>query len=121
MTRSTFVNALIGAVVSFVLSFVPFSPVLGGAVAAYLEGRDGVRVGAISGLVAALPVAAFVFLLASLFLFGDGLGLFVLIGVVVLVAVVYTVALSALGGYLGEYLVTRQAERREVDAVRPSA
>jgi hypothetical protein len=48
-------NALIGAVVTVVLPFVPFSPLLGGAVAGYLQERDGFRVGAPSGAIAAVP------------------------------------------------------------------
>lgn len=43
---NTFFNALIGAIVSVVLGFIPFSPVLGGGIAGYLEGgdsRDGAK------------------------------------------------------------------------------
>lgn len=35
--RNTVLNAAIGAAVSVVLTVLPFSPVLGGAVAGYLE------------------------------------------------------------------------------------
>ncbi len=105
--------ALIGAVVSVVLSFIPFSPVLGGTVAGYLHERDGVRVGAISGVLAAIPLALLVFLFFGVFgVFaispGGGVGVpggFILVLLVgMLVAVLYTVALSALGGFLGVYL-----------------
>ena len=118
----TLINALIGAVVSVVLSFVPFSPVLGGAVAAYLQRgsrREGIRVGAISGLTTAVPLLLIflliLFLFASVFAFPPFLGSEGLaagtLGVVVLVSIfvvvlLYGVALSALGGWLGNYVVT---------------
>ena len=112
----TLLNALIGAVVSVVLAFLPFSPLLGGAVAGYLQRgsrEDGLRVGAISGLITMIPL----FLVASLFggffflpVFGVdpgavfGLGFLFLF--VLLLFVLYTVALAAVGGYLGAYIAT---------------
>lgn len=116
MTRSTMVNALIGAAVSIVLSFVPFSPVIGGAVAGYLEGADGTRVGAYAGFLAAVPFAVIVFLGLTLFMFG-GEGVWILVGLSVLVIVAYSVVLSTLGGYLGEYIAGRQREKREETVV----
>ena len=112
--RSTLVNAFLGAVVSVVLAFLPFSPVLGGGVAGYLERRDGVRVGATSGAITALPLALLlvaavlfwsVFLIAPEPVVAGGL-LFVTLVVFVGVVVValYTVVLSAVGGYLGVYV-----------------
>ena len=109
MPDNELVNALIGAVASFVLGFIPFSPVLGGAVAGYLQKDSGLRVGAISGGILMIP-AALLFLFGSAFLpfIGDiaaGAGIFV-IGLFVLVGVgLYTVGLSALGGLIGVYLV----------------
>ena len=112
--RSTLVNAFLGAVVSVVLAFLPFSPVLGGGVAGYLERRDGVRVGAISGAITALPLALLVvaavlfwsvILIAPDPVVAGGLlfvTLVVLVGVVVVA--LYTVVLSAVGGYLGVYV-----------------
>jgi hypothetical protein len=125
---NTLVNAVVGGVVSVVLGFVPFSPVLGGAVAGYLQSDDptqGLRVGVYAGLVAAVPLAFVLFLLASVLSFGvvavdstgsvtgtaaaGGSPLFALgvLGVVFLVTAVYTVGLSALGGYLGSYVKGR--------------
>jgi hypothetical protein len=125
---NTLVNALIGGVVSVVLGFVPFSPVLGGAVAGYLQSDDpaqGLRVGAYAGLVAAVPLAFVLFLLASVLSFGvvavDSTGSVAgtaasggfavsalgVLGVVFLLTAVYTVGLSVLGGYLGSYLKGR--------------
>ena len=109
-TDNTLLNAVIGAVATIGLSFTGISPVLGGALAAYLDGgdtRNGLRVGAISGAIESLPVAG-ILLIGVLFLFTGDLGiavggiLFVL--VIVAIAVGYTVALSALGGAIGSYL-----------------
>jgi hypothetical protein len=116
--QSTLVSALVGAVVTVVTSFVPLSPLLGGAVAAYLRGGDrseSLRVGAISGLIAAVPFAGvlgLVFVGFGLFGIagasggmgaGPGLGIatFLLIAVFVLVvAALLSAGLSAAGGYI---------------------
>ena len=110
-TDNTLLNAVIGAVATIGLSFLGVSPVIGGAIAAYLEGGesgDGVRIGALSGLIASLPVAV---ILAAALIFlpltgdiGVAVGGFVLVFVVVAIGVGFTVALSALGGLLGAYL-----------------
>jgi hypothetical protein len=116
-----YVNALVGAVVSVVTVFLPFSPVLGGAVAAYLEGGDrdrGLKTGAVSGVIASIPLA-FVGLAVLLFVpfafaidpsgtAGAGALVFVFV-VFVFVGVVaaYTVGLSALGGIVGIALLNR--------------
>ena len=114
---NTFLNALIGAVVTTVTSsFLPFAPVLGGAIAGYVQGgtrSDGLRVGAISGAIALVPVVAILFLVLSVLGFAsvgspEGPAPFAIGGVVVvfvfLFVVVYTVGLSALGGWLGNYV-----------------
>lgn len=115
----TFLNALLGALVTVVLTAIPFSPVVGGVVAGYLQGPDrgaGARVGAIAGAFAALPLVL-VFLLfggvalAILPFAGPGpdfavvsvLGLIFLLFMFLFV-MLYSVALSALGGYLGAAL-----------------
>jgi len=115
----TLVNSILGAVVTVVTaSFVPFSPVFGGLLAGYLEGGgrdDGIRIGVISGAIALVPfvvVAVFVVSIVSVFLLGTmmgpgrvfgGLG-FLALGFVFVFAAVYTVGLSALGGWLGNYI-----------------
>lgn len=122
MAESRLANELIGAGVTVFASFLPFSPVFGGAVTGYLEASSSRRVevdvetgawiGAASGLIASLPLAFMVFVLVGVvsFLMGSGfgwlpgvstafLGLFVLFYVVSIV--VYTVLLGALGGALG--------------------
>ncbi|MFC5368370.1 DUF5518 domain-containing protein [Salinirubrum litoreum] len=112
MASNRLVNALVGAVVTVVTSFVPLSPVLGGGVAGYLQRgdtREGATVGAISGLLVAIPLAILGTLVAALFTIvpeGGGGGLlfaFVFLAIL-LVSSVYSVAFSALGGVLGAYL-----------------
>lgn len=113
----TLVNGLLGGIVAIVLSAVPFSPVLGGVVAGYLEGgsrRDGLWVGALAGLVAAIPVAAIVVvgvLVSGVALVGigpraaGGIAIFAVLFVAVAVfSAVYTIGLGALGGWLGNYV-----------------
>jgi len=113
----TVINAVIGAVVTVVLSFTGFSPVLGGMVAGYLQRGDrsgGIRVGALSGAIAALPFLLFVFAFGG-FVFsgsviGGGMGVpggfvfLLLLGFVF--ALFWSVGLSAIGGYLGVYIAT---------------
>lgn len=110
-------NAVIGAVATALLSgFVPFAPVFGGALAGYLEGgerNDGLRVGFVSGIVG-LVFAAILFVLAFVFFalilgFGGAPRAFGVMGFLVFVVgglfgAVYIVGLSALGGWLGNYV-----------------
>lgn len=103
---NTLVNGLIGAVVTVLLSFTVFSPILGGAVAGYLEKADGVRVGAISGAIAVLPLLLFGVLFFGVFAVGGmpvAMGL-IFLPILFVFAVIWVVGLSALGGYLGVYL-----------------
>lgn len=104
-------HAVIGAVVSMVTAFVPLSPLIGGIVAGYLEGgtnNNRARVGALSGLVASIPmVILFVFLIGGFIVVAMELNLGIVsavgaIGLIVglFVAVLYFVGLSALGAYL---------------------
>ncbi|MFC5277730.1 DUF5518 domain-containing protein [Halorubrum rubrum] len=114
----TLLNAVIGAVATIALSFTGISPVLGGALAGYLDGGDsgdGLRIGAISGAIASIPVVGFLLLVLLVLPFlgvfgfplevGIAAGGVVVFGVIVVVGgIAYTVALSALGGLLGVYL-----------------
>jgi len=111
------VNAVIGALVTIVTSFTGISPIIGGAVAGYLNRRDGAKVGALSGVIASIPLLVVLFLLGGVFAFlpfaggmgprggmavglaGIFLGLFVFA-----IALLYSAGLGALGGYLGVYL-----------------
>lgn len=105
--RSTLFNAFVGAAVSVVTAFLPFSPVVGGAVAGYLERQNGASVGALSDVIAAIPLALVIFLATSLFVVvpdpAAG-GIFLFISVAVVLASLYTIALGALGGFVGVYL-----------------
>jgi len=114
----TFVNAIIGAVATALLSgFVPLAPLLGGGIAGYLEGGerdDGVHVGLLSGVIGlAISLVFFVvvcvFLAAFLAIVPEALGVFGAMGLLVLVlgtitAAAYFLGLSALGGWLGHYV-----------------
>ncbi|KAB1187574.1 MULTISPECIES: DUF5518 domain-containing protein [Haloferax] len=117
--ESLLFSALVGAIASIVLSPLPGSTILGGALAGYLTGTDrdlGVKSGALSGLfvsLVAVLLALVVFGFFSLFAIvgaprmGIGFGIlgFALIGLIGLSFVLlYTVGLGALGGYVGAYL-----------------
>jgi uncharacterized membrane protein YbhN (UPF0104 family) len=115
VTNEEIKHAAIGAVVTILTSFVPLSPILGGAVAAYLHERDGPRIGALSGGIAAIPFVGFGLLLALLFggvgLFG-GLDVLAFGAVVILLflfGLVFAVAISAIlggvGGWIGIYVL----------------
>lgn len=104
------VNALIGAVVTLVSWFVvgPVGPILGGVVAGYLEQAEGLTVGAVSGVIASLPIALLLPIVGTAFVFVPnswvvGLGLFAVI-VVFVGSVLINGALGAVGGYLGVYV-----------------
>ncbi|MFC6953830.1 DUF5518 domain-containing protein [Halorubellus litoreus] len=145
-SRSGFVNALLGAVVMVVFSWIPFVPVVGGALSGYLEAgerdatrsvsRRGIRVGALAGLLAAIPALLVIGLVGSLFTVGwvglvassgggpgVALGLpvfaWIVVAFVVVVAVLYHVVLSALGGWLGAELAARD-DRRFDTTPRPT-
>lgn len=112
----TLLNAGIGAIVTIVLSFTGISPVLGGAVAGYLQRgtrRAGAKVGGISGAFAFLPfvgvlVLGFGFFLAGPMMGGvgvpGGVELLIVLFVVVPLLLLWNVGLGAVGGYLGTYL-----------------
>lgn len=107
--RST---AILGAVATAVLSFVPFSPVLGGGLAGYLEqpasGRS-VSVGALSGFLSMVPAVVILgFVTIGLYsgfaaIQEVGLGFVVVAGMFfgLLVLSAYGAGLGALGGFAG--------------------
>ena len=122
----TTTNAIVGAIVSVVTSFVPLSPVLGGLVAGYLQKgsrMDGARVGGLAGLVAAAPIALlFVSLIIGLFGVSTEVGagfeaglVAVALAVAAIVSALYLVVLSAIGGYFGVYLDERRGRPGEDD------
>ena len=120
----TLANGLIGAIVTVVtVSFIPFSPLLGGAVSGYLQGGEteaAIKVGVLSGLIALVPLFALLVFVGNIFLFIlavgatgpagliSGLG-FVVVVFVALAFLLYVLCLSVLGGWLGNYL------KRETD------
>jgi hypothetical protein len=103
--------ALAGGIVTVVLSVIPFSPVVGGAVAALRYDRGylaGLGVGVLAGVVAAVPLGAL--LVPVVWVVGYVLGLGVsptspaygvFLALVGGLFLAYTVGLSALGGLAG--------------------
>jgi len=117
-TTTSRTYAVFGAVATWVLSFLPFSPLLGGGVAAYLAGHTPERpatVGALSGLVAMLPafvISGFVTIgiASGLSRLPDG-GIEPVTVAVLALGLVFvagsSVALGALGGFFGDRFVER--------------
>ena len=109
-------NAVIGAVVTVVLSFTGFSALLGGGIAGYLQGeppKRGARVGAISGGIAVFPIVLVLLLGFVLYLgqpsvlgIGGGLNLVIILFVMFPLMFAWIIGLSSVGGYLGGYLQT---------------
>lgn len=119
--------AVIGAVFTAVLSFIPISPVFGGAIAGYLErtssGRS-VSVGALAGLLPALlTVAVTLFVLgglvAGLLAVGEGTWAIV-VGAVLVLAALFVAIVSAVLGALGGYVGGRLADRRRTPRYEPA-
>ncbi|MFC6731430.1 MULTISPECIES: DUF5518 domain-containing protein [unclassified Haladaptatus] len=110
--QNIWVNALIGAVIGVVLSWIPLSPVLGGGVAGYLQKDEGLKVGALAGAIAAIPfilIVFFIFGFLSIGAFsvgetGGGLLFGFLFWIIVLFGVAYSIVLSAIGGWIGVYI-----------------
>ena len=113
----TLINAVIGAVVTIVLSFTGFSPILGGAVAGYLQRetrKSGAKVGALSGALSFLPFLFFGVLFFGIFLGGPmmagGMGvpggpeLLIIMFFFIPGFLLWSVGLGAVGGYLAVYL-----------------
>jgi hypothetical protein len=113
----TLLNAGIGAVVTLVFSFAGFSPILGGAVAGYLQQESrtsGAKVGALSGVLSFIPFLLFGFLFFGIFLNGPMMGgemgipaspeFFILLSFLFPVFLLWNIGLGALGGYLGVVL-----------------
>lgn len=114
MTNSTLLNAIVGAIVTVLTSFVPLSPILGGGVAAYLEGGDrgdAILVGALAGLIAWIPLTPLLFLGLLIAPFDFGIT-FVLILFGLGFVALYLVGLSALGGFIAAYIMADPRFRR---------
>ena len=103
MTNNRFINAFVGAAATMIFSFTFLSPVIGGAVAAWLEEGGtsvSVRIGTLSGILALIPVIIVLSGLVIAEVIPSGLG-----GLSIGGAIVYVIVLSAIGGYLGHYLM----------------
>jgi len=112
----TMLNAVIGAGVTILTTpIIPGAPVLGGVVSSYLQGRDvgeGAKIGAISGLLALIPVILLIVLFGGFFFSvftSGGFGIAGGIGVTIFLfasvfSLLYVVLLSAIGGLLGAYI-----------------
>ncbi|WP_436923833.1 DUF5518 domain-containing protein [Halosimplex amylolyticum] len=117
--RGPLVDAGYGALLTLTLSVVPFSPVAGGAAAAF-RGETGypggVGLGLLAGVFAALPLAL-VLVPALRIVAGLGVGIppsspayGLFLGIVAALFLVYTVGLSAAGGLVGVW-VRRHTDR----------
>lgn len=121
---STPVHAVIGAIVGVVLSFLPFSTVLGGAASGFLEGRDarrGTVSGALAGAIMTVPIAGVLFLFLGLFGFGAALSGFPVEGFALVLFFVlafgvatclYTIGGAAVGGFVGSMLAAEYPDER---------
>ncbi len=112
-------NAVLGAAATAFLSFIPFSPALGGLLAGYLEranSRRTVSVGTLAGLLPMIPVLVFLlFLLVGLI---SGLsavgqqGAAIVVTAVLFLSMMFVATIGAGLGALGGYLGGRFAEER---------
>lgn len=119
-TDSYWAFAVMGGVATALLSFLPLSPAIGGAIAGYLERGEADRalsVGALAGFlptVSLLVITAFV--LAGMvvgMLAIEEAGMAVLMAATMLFAIVFiavvAAGLGAIGGYLGGWFAEKQA------------
>lgn len=125
---SLLVNGFLGGVVAVLLAFLPFSTVLGGVLAGYLQGPDrraALKAGALAGAVALLPLLLVAFLAAGFLVIvpvspggpGPRFGVFFVLLALTVVGVlgIYTVGGGALGGYVGSYLSEERARTSNVE------
>lgn len=108
---NTALNAVIGAIITIGLSFTGFSPLLGGGIAGYLQAESpkrGAFVGALSGMLAIIPLLLLGFL--GFFFMAVPVGgfrppggpeLLIIMFLLVPLMIVWFVGLSAIGGYVG--------------------
>lgn len=111
--------AALGAAATVLLSFVPLSPALGGAIAGYLERKESERTVSVGTLAGVLPIVPLLVLIAFV-LVGLVVGLLavdqsaaaVVTGLAMFFAILLmatmSAALGAIGGYLGGRLADRQ-------------
>jgi hypothetical protein len=112
-------HAVLGAVATAVLSFLPFSPVLGGGLAGYLERGESDRTVSAGTFAGFLPVLPFVVILLFL-LVGlvsglrtvDQTGAAVVAGAAIFFGMMFAATVGAVLGALGGYLGGKFAEDR---------
>lgn len=103
-------NALIGGAVTAITAFlIPLSPLVGGAIAGYLQGAtegNGIKFGALSGAIALVPLLVIVPLGLFFFVLRPiaAASVFFIATLAIGFLAVYTIGLGALGGLLGVYL-----------------
>lgn len=103
-------SAILGAFVTIVTSFLVVSPVIGGAVASYVDRQrngSGYKAASLSGVFAAVPVVVLFGVIIAAVAVGSP-RLAPLVGGVFLVAVAAIVGLSTLGGYISTSLAREQ-------------
>lgn len=109
---ATWLNAVIGAVITIGLAFTGFSPLLGGGIAGYLQhesAKRGAMVGALAGAIAAVPIVLIMTLGVWLFAgvpaemapVPGGFEVLVMVTVMLPMLLVWFVGLAAAGGYVG--------------------
>lgn len=118
---STTVNALIGGAGGIVFSFIPFSTVLGGIVAGYLEagpggsGRAstsaGLTVGGIAGAIMFVPFLLFAYVGFAIVAASGSTTLGGIVLVIFLFAALYTIGAGMIGGVIG-VLIREEVEDR---------
>jgi len=117
----TLPNALVGGTAGLVLSFVPLSTVLGGAVAGYLDagpGRSddavqtGLLAGGLAGVVGFLPVLLLGYLAFSLVVPLSGFPFAAPLYLLFMLGAAYFVGLSAVGGVLGVIVYHKRHAQR---------
>jgi hypothetical protein len=125
---SLLINGFLGGVVAVLLAFLPFSTVLGGVVAGYLQGPDrraGLKAGALAGVVALVPLVLLAFLVVGFLVIvpvspgdpGPDPGLFLTVAGIAIFGVlgIYTVGGGALGGYIGSYFKEDRLRKADVE------
>lgn len=111
--------AALGAAATVFLSFIPFSPVLGGAFAGYLERSESERTVSVGTLAGVLPIVPLLVLLLFVLVgLVDGMlaveqpGVAAVTGLAILFAMLLMAAMAAALGAIGGYLGGRLAETR---------
>lgn len=108
---STYADGVVGAVVTLITSFVPFSPLIGGIAAGYLSRGDpwrGARVGIVVGVLVAVPVIVFGGVLAYGYTEAGLLWASLIVVFSAVLSAIMTLVFAAAGGYVGGYLRTER-------------